>query len=177
MENRDNRYTLQGMIELNDTYIGGKRKPGKRGLGSRSKVSVLVVVEFRPKGCGHVALGKLESLTCRWAKSFLDQTVQLETIILSVSFSIYQCLSEDLNLYPLTASTGQRAVEIFPDVHRVIARLKNWMRGTHSHVSSKHLNRYLAQFSYCYNPRFKSRRGTIFDRQVTAGCTTKTIMY
>jgi hypothetical protein len=30
-------------------------------------------------------------------------------------------------------------VEIFPDVHRVIAQLKSWSRGTHTHVSGKHL--------------------------------------
>jgi transposase-like protein len=177
MEDRDTRYTLQGLVELDDTYIGGKRKPGKRGRGARSKVPVLVVVESRPKGCGHVALSKLESLTSQWAKSFLDQKVQQEALILSDSLSIYQSLSEDLNLYPVTVSSGQRAVEIFPDVHRVIARLKNWIRGTHSHVSSKHLNRYLAEFSYRFNRRFKSRRDTIFDRLVTACCTTQTITY
>jgi transposase-like protein len=177
MEDRDTRYTLQGVVELDDTYIGGKRKPGKRGRGARSKVPVLVVVESRPKGCGHVALSKLESLTSQGAKSFLDQKVQQEALILSDSFSIYQSLSEDLNLYSLTVSSGQRAVEIFPDVHRVIARLKNWIRGTHSHVSSKHLNRYLAEFSYRFNRRFKSRRDTIFDRLVTACCTTQTITY
>jgi transposase-like protein len=177
MEDRDTRYTLQGVVELDDTYIGGKRKPGKRGRGARSKVPVLVVVESRPKGCGHVALSKLESLTSQWAKSFLDQKVQQEALILSDSLSTYQSLSEDLNLYPVTVSSGQRAVEIFPDVHRVIARLKNWIRGTHSHVSSKHLNRYLAEFSYRFNRRFKSRRDTIFDRLVTACCTTQTITY
>jgi hypothetical protein len=87
-----------------------------------------------------VALSKLESLTSHWARSFLHQKVQQNSLILSDSLSIYQSLSEDLNLCPLTVSNGQRAVEIFPDVHRVIARLKNWIRGTHSHVSSKHLN-------------------------------------
>jgi transposase-like protein len=177
MEDRDTRHTLQGLVELDDTYIGGKKKSGKRGRGARSKVPVLVVVESRPEGCGHVALSKLESLTSHWARSFLHQKVQQNSLILSDSLSIYQSLSEDLNLCPLTVSNGQRAVEIFPDVHRVIARLKNWIRGTHSHVSSKHLNRYLAEFAYRFNRRFKARRDTIFDRLVTACCTTQTITY
>jgi hypothetical protein len=136
MQDRDIRYTLQGVVEIDDTYIGGKWKPGKRGRGARSKVPVLVAVESRPEGCGYV--------TSRWAKSFLHQKVQQQALILSDSLPIYRSLSGDLNLYPLTVSSGQRAVEILPDVHRVIARLKNWIRGTHSHVSSKHLNRYLA---------------------------------
>ena len=177
MQDRDTRYTLQGVVELDDTYIGGKWKPGKRGRGARSKVPVLVAVESRPEGCAHIALSKLESLTSRWAKNFLHQKVQQQALILSDSLPIYRSLSGDLNLYPLTVSRGPRAVEILPDVHRVIARLKNWIRGTHSHVSSKHLNRYLAEFSYRFNRRFKTRRATIFDRLVTACCTTQTITY
>jgi transposase-like protein len=177
MQDRDTRYTLQGVVEIDDTYIGGKWKPGKRGRGARSKVPVLVAVESRPEGCGYVALSKLQSLTSRWAKSFLHQKVQQQALMLSDSLPIYRSLSGDLNLYPLTVSSGQRAVEILPDVHRVIARLKNWIRGTHSHVSSKHLNRYLAEFSYRFNRRFKGRRDTIFDRLVTACCTTQTITY
>jgi transposase-like protein len=37
MQDRDMRYSLQGVIEVDDTYIGGKRKPGKRGRGAGSK--------------------------------------------------------------------------------------------------------------------------------------------
>lgn len=177
MEDRDTRYTLQGLIELDDTYIGGKKKSGKRGRGARNKVPVLVAVESRPKGCGHVALNRLESLSAYQAKTFLNQKVQNDALIISDSFSTYQSLSQELNICTLTAGNGQRAVEIFPDVHRVIARLKTWIRGTHSHVSSKHLNRYLAEFSYRFNRRFKHRRDTIFDRLVTACCTTQTVTY
>ena len=64
-----------------------------------------------------------------------------------------------------------------PDVHRVIARLKTWIRGTHSHVSGNHLDRYLAEFSYRFNRRFKHHRTTIFDRLVTACCATQALTY
>ena len=177
MQDRDTRYRLQGVVELDDTYIGGKWKPGKRGRGARSKVPVLVAVESRPEGCAHVALSKMESLTSQCAKGFLHQKVQQQAFMLSDSLPIYQALYGDLNLYPLPVSSGPRAVEILPDVHRVIARLKTWIRGTHSHVSSKHLDRYLAEFSYRFNRRFKACRATIFDRLVTACCTTQTVTY
>ena len=177
MEDRDTHYNLRGMVELDDTYIGGKRKPGKRGRGAKSKVPVLVAVESRPKGCGHVALRKVTSVSSSQAWGFLTHAVAGDTLILSDALSVYQSLSQDLNLYPLTVGNGQRAVEIFPDVHRVIARLKTWIRGTHTHVSSKHLNRYLAEFSYRFNRRFKQRRDTIFDRLVTACCDTQTVTY
>ena len=177
MEDRDTRYSLKGLIELDDTYIGGKKKTGKRGRGARGKVPVLVAVETRLEGCGHVALNKLSSLRAHELKASIHQKVNQDGLLLSDNLAVYQCLSRELNLLTFTGWEGQKAVEILPDVHRVIARLKTWIRGTHSHVSSKHLNRYLAEFSYRFNRRFKQRRDTIFDRLVTACCDTQTITY
>jgi transposase-like protein len=177
MEDRDTRYTLQGMIELDDTYIGGKKKPGKRGRGARSKVPVMVAVESRPKGCGHVALSALASLSSQQTKKFLHQNVCDDSIIISDGLRLYRSLSESGNLCQIPLRGGQRAIDILPDVHRVIARLKTWIRGTHSHVSGKHLNRYFAEFSYRFNRRFKHRRTTIFDRLVTACCATQAVTY
>jgi transposase-like protein len=177
MEDRDTRYSLRGLVELDDTYIGGKNKSGKRGRGARSKVPVLVAVETLPQGCAHVALSKVPSVSSDQVRPFLDQRLQDDALTLSDSLSTYRSLSKEVNLCPLTVWKGHRAVEIFPDVHRVIARLKNWIRGTHGHVSDKHLNRYLAEFGYRFNRRFKQRRETIFDRLVTACCNTQTITY
>jgi hypothetical protein len=42
------------MVEVDYTYIGGKKKHGKRGRGATGKVPVMVAVETRPKGCSHV---------------------------------------------------------------------------------------------------------------------------
>jgi len=177
MEDRDTCYRLEGLIELDDTYIGGKKKTGKRGRGARGKVPVMVAVESRPKGCGHVALSRLVSLSSQQTKNFLHQNVHDDSLIISDGLYLYRSLGQSLNLCQIPLRGGQRAIDIFPDVHRVIARLKTWIRGTHSHVSSKHLNRYLAEFSYRFNRRFKQRRDTIFDRLVTACCDTQTVTY
>ena len=44
MAERDAGYKLAGLIEMDDTYIGGP-KPGKRGRGAAGKSKVLVAVE------------------------------------------------------------------------------------------------------------------------------------
>lgn len=177
MEERDTQYNLRGMIDLDDSYIGGKKKSGKRGRGARSKVPVMVAVETRPEGCGHVALCKLNPFSSQQTQSFLQKKVRNDATISSDGLYLYRSLAESFNLSQIPLRGGQRAIEIFPDVHRVIARLKTWIRGTHSHVSNKHLNRYLAEFAYRFNRRFKQRRATIFDRLVTACCATQTITY
>lgn len=78
MADRDTGYRLQGLIELDDTYIGGRKHPQPphagargRGRGARGKVPVLVAVESRPKGCGHVALRQVPSVSSLPVKSFL----------------------------------------------------------------------------------------------------------
>jgi hypothetical protein len=100
MEDRDISYTLRGMIELDDTYIGGKKQSRKQGRGPRSKVLVLVAGESRPKGCGHVALSKASSLTCPQTKGFPTDTVEMDALILSDGSYVYYSLSQDFNLYP-----------------------------------------------------------------------------
>jgi len=173
---RPGRDRLAGTVEVDEIYIGGE-KPGKRGRGARSKVPVMVAVETRPEGCGHVALCKLNPFSSQQIQSFLQKKVRNDATISSDGLYLYRSLAESFNLSQIPLRGGQRAIEIFPDVHRVIARLKTWIRGTHSHVSNKHLNRYLAEFAYRFNRRFKQRRATIFDRLVTACCATQTITY
>jgi len=97
--------------------------------------------------------------------------------VFSDGFSTYKRVSKHREVIPIVLGDLCRAVEVFPNVHRVIALLKNWIRGTHTHVSSKHLNRYLAEFSFRFNRRFKQRRKTIFDRLVKACCSTQTVTY
>jgi len=177
MEDRDTHYTLRGLVEVDDAYIGGKKKPGKRGRGASGKVPVMVAVESRVEGCGHVALTKLGRLCASDARQFLDRKLRGDAQVVCDGLSIYGPLSDSFHLTQIPVGEGRRAVEIFPDVHRVIARLKNWIRGTHCHVSDKHLNRYLAEFGYRFNRRFAQRRATIFDRLVKACCATPTITY
>jgi hypothetical protein len=60
---------------------------------------------------------------------------------------------------------------------KIVSRVDRSVILADTHVSSKHLNRYLAEFSYRFNPRFKQRRVTIFDRLITACCATEAITY
>jgi len=178
MVERETRCQLQGVIELDDTYLGGKKKPGKRGRGAGGKVPVILAVERRPKGCGHVALSKVPSLSSREAKRFAHEHIGAGARIRTDGLIIYRTLGESFSSEQTLVGSGTpRAVEVFPHVHRVIARLKTWVRGTHSHVSQKHLDQYLAEFSYRFNRRFKERRASIFDRLVTACCHTRAITY
>ena len=59
----------------------------------------------------------------------------------------------------------QSASELMPRVHRVMSLLKRWLLGTH-HVSHKHLDYYLDEFTFRFNRRKSKSRGKLFYRLV-----------
>ena len=72
MQDRDARYALNGIIELEDTYIGDKNKHRKRGRDASGKAPVIIAVEARPKGSGHAAMLKPDSRSSEDTRKFLD---------------------------------------------------------------------------------------------------------
>jgi hypothetical protein len=165
------------MVELDGTYIRGKTKPGKWSRSTPSKVPVVVAVESHPMCCGNVALSKMKRLSSHRTKPFLQQKLQQGSHITLDGLHLYRHLTEYFDIEHITLHAGTSAVEIFPDVRRVIARLKTWIPGTHSPVSTKRLNRYLSEFSYRFTRRSQQRRVTIFDRLVRACCATEAVRY
>jgi hypothetical protein len=51
MADRDGAYQLAGIIEMDDGFIGPKKK-GKKGMGSKGKSKIIVSVESRDENAG-----------------------------------------------------------------------------------------------------------------------------
>jgi transposase-like protein len=117
MQDRDTHYTLRGIVELDDSYIGGKKKSGKRGRGAKSKVPILDAVERKSKGCGHVSLQKVDGLSYSQVRAFLDRKLHPGARVFSDGFSTYQSVSSDRDITTVVLGDLRRAVEVFPDVH------------------------------------------------------------
>jgi hypothetical protein len=62
MGHQDSLYHLQGVIEVDDAFIGGKRS-GKRGRGAAGKTPVIVACEHNDGKPGFVALQGLTTST------------------------------------------------------------------------------------------------------------------
>ena len=60
----------------------------------------------------------------------------------------------------LRQSDRRRAARILPWSHTVFSNLKTWLRGTFHGVSNEHLPRYLQEFEYRFNRRW--REGQMF---------------
>ena len=101
MADKTNPIVLQGIIEADETYIGGKprkenkkedREPAKRGRGTR-KTAVIGAVERGGQGVGEVAKG----LTGRDILEFIRRVVNIkESELMTDEYHAYNALSSDL---------------------------------------------------------------------------------
>jgi len=153
MEDRDQRYKLHGIIEIDDSH---------RGRGAESKCVVAVAVEHAAKGepgrppvPGFAALQVLPDASSKSIDGFLEAKVAPGSRILSDGWRGYRKLDEKGFEHTATALSNQDkpAHELFPWVHISLSNLKRFLLGTHHQVQPKHLKRYVAEFNYRLNRR------------------------
>jgi transposase-like protein len=152
MAHRDSLYRLEQLIELDDTYIGGKQ-PGKRGRGAAGKKPVLVAVETRGKKAGFMALEAVESVSKETIRNFLRYNLKpgqtVRTDALPAMNSIDETQQHQKKITP-----PQEASTWLPMVHIMIGNVKKFLNGTFHGVSLDYLQEYLDEFCYRFNRRF-----------------------
>lgn len=158
MKLADDRLLLEGFVELDDVYWGGKRRGGKRGRGAPGKTPFLAAISRNEEGHPvHMRMSKITSFTSANVKAWTLKHINPETIVISDMYNPFNCLSE------LVAVHGRiKATKIYDDpnnkifhwVNTMIGNVKKAIHGTYHSVSSKHLPRYLAEFCFRFNNRF-----------------------
>lgn len=163
---------LRGLVEVDETYVGSTHEHGLRGgreVGH--KTIVAAAVEQRPHTAGSLRLQVLEGITFeRDLGPFVHGAIDAAKATLR---------TDGLRSYLPLAAQGirhdrqieghrSRASEILPWVHLVFTNLKAWLRGTFHGVSKKHMQRYLDEFTYRFNRRWKENElfGFVLARTV-----------
>lgn len=143
---------LKGIIEADETYIGGKSREGKRGRGSERKTPVAALVERD----GRIRAKKVERVTGKNLKGFIRENVDRSARIMTDELASYQGLDREFASHEtICHGTGEYARG---DVHvnsaeSWFAILKRGVTGTFHHISSKHLDRYVGEFSFRWDER------------------------
>ena len=159
------RDRLEGVVELDETFIGGVAK-GRDGA-STNKIPVQIAVErLGPKKLGRVRFrvadrpGSLELVEFACAVIEPGSTVRTDGARMLRRLSEHGYLHEPVDVYLIddkeTVMTG---------VHLVASLLKRWLAGTlHYAVSEKHLAYYLDEYAFRFNRRTSAARGLLFYR-------------
>ncbi len=150
------RFRLEGLVELDETYVGPRRVPGPRGRGARGKSLVGIAVENRGDHAGAVRLSRLAGLSKHDLFPFVRGVIDgRDATVLTDGLATYRGLrAEGVRHRRRVQRTGRRAPKVLPWAHTVASNLKTWLRGTFHGVSPKHLPRYLDEFSYRFDRRW-----------------------
>lgn len=158
---RAGRDKLHGMVEVDESYVGGA-KTGPGGRGAKGKAIIVAAVEVHDKKgskdtyAGRIRLRVVPDVSGKTLCGFISDCVEPGTIIRTDGWSGYNDLKQrGFDHRPEIEGTPENAAKLFPHVHRVFSNLKSWLIGTHHGVSPQHLQSYLNEYVFRFN-----RRGT-----------------
>jgi hypothetical protein len=161
----ENEQKFTGIVETDETYIGGKRKHVGKGY-RKNKIAVQTIVKRstqRTLGTAQtIALNPAGNVDGRTLGAKLrTHTVPSKTVLMTDELGAYSAPGAKFKEHHTVNHKKEEYVREDPDGHLVhtntaegfFGNLKRQINGTHHHVSKKHLPRYLEEFDYKYNTR------------------------
>lgn len=143
---------LGGHVEIDETYVGGRRKGGKRGRGAPGKTVVLGMLERD----GDVMTKVVPDVQRKTLEPHIVENVERGATVSTDELKSYRRLGDRGYTH---GAVNHSADEWVNGIHHTNSiegfwsRLKNSIRGTHVHVSAKHLPKYLGEFEFRFNMR------------------------
>lgn len=158
---RPGRDRLSGIVEVDETYVGGKRQ-GKRGRGAEGKELVGIAVEDKgEEGLGRIRLQHLEDASAASLTAFIKAAVETGSTIRTDDWSGYGALAKN-GFQHVVADSYDLTI-----AHLVAALLKRWLLGTYQGTPRpSHLLYYLDEYTFRFNRRTSASRGKLFFRLV-----------
>jgi len=179
---RDGREKLSGIVEVDETYIGGEEiGTGKQGRGAEDKSLVVVATECIGKQIGRVRFKIIPDASKENLLSFIEENVEYGSTVITDGWSGYASMSKNKeyeHIKKVISGTGKQAHELLPHVHMVDSLVKRWINGTHQgKISTKHLEYYLDEFAFRFNRKLSTHRGKLFYRLMQQAVTTSPVTY
>jgi len=147
----DGNAPLSGAVQVDETYIGGVR-PGKRGRGAAGKTVVFGMMEHG----GGVMMKVVPNVRRATLQPIIQENVKTGSEIHSDELLSYKTINTKGYTHE-TVNHGageyvRNAVHV-NGLEGFWSQIKRSIRGTHIHVSNKHIAKYLGEFEFRYNMR------------------------
>jgi transposase-like protein len=172
---------LKGVIEIDETYVGGKPRPGDPKLKHRggyrkdsNKAPVVALIQRN----GDVRTKVVANVTRNNLQEFVGDNIQKGSVVNTDSFSMYHTLlwpiyrggsgrhdvvNHRLNEYARRIPGG--GVAHVNTCESFFSLIKRGIYGSFHHVSKEHLPKYCNEFGFRWNNR-KTTDGERFKRAV-----------
>jgi transposase-like protein len=162
---RPDRDLLSGVVELDETFVGGV-SVGNPGA-STDKVPVQIAVErIGPHKLGRVRFAIATRPGSAELVDFGRSAIKPGSTIRTDGLrTLRQLGGLGYTHEYVTSYNAPDRDEVLPGVHLVASLLKRWLIGTlHYRVSDKHLAYYLDEYAFRFNRRTSTARGMLFYR-------------
>ena len=176
---RPGRERLSGTVEVDETYWGAS-ETNVRGRKTEKKSLIAVAVEQKGRRLGRIRMRSIPDASARSLEGFVLEAIEPGSTVHTDGWEGYSRLDRRgyRHEVKVISRSQQKASELLPYVHRVVALLKNWLRGTHQGaISSEHLDYYLDEFSFRFNRRTSRYRGKLFYRLLQNAMLVEPITY
>ena len=164
---RSEREQLSGIVEIDESLVGGVDHGGKRGRGADKAIVVIAVEVKEPMGFGRVRMRHISDASGDELVPFVCDVVTPGTTVQTDGWGGYNELQHKgyIRQKKVLSSSNDPAHISMPGVHRIASLLKRWILGTHQgSVSVEHLQAYLEEFTFRFNRRTSRSRGLVFRR-------------
>jgi len=163
---RPNRDLLSGLVEVDETYIGGK-KAGKRGRGAAGKALVLIAVEDKGNHFGRIRLKHISNASGESLFPVIKDNIESGSDIRTDGWNGYENLDKKGYQHIVARKSTDVGDNLLPLANRIASLLKRWIIGTHQGgIRFSHLDYYLDEFTFRFNRRTSSSRGKLFYRLI-----------
>jgi transposase-like protein len=170
MDKADSFAMLQGHVELDEAYVGGRR-PGKRGRGAAGKT---IVMGLKERG-GEMAAEIIPNVQKDTLRDVVLRNVQPGATVSTDELVSYGLLKGDGYEHGMVKH-GDKEFVVYDyrtdTMHHTNAVESFWrlfkvsVRSTHTHVSAKYMQRYLDEFTFRSNHRHM--QNAMFDLLIGA---------
>ncbi|MEE9597879.1 MAG: IS1595 family transposase [Acidiferrobacterales bacterium] len=138
---------LNGTVEVDETYVGGKSRRGIPGRGSERKTPVVALVERD----GSVRSKPVASVGATTLKKAIRDNVDRAATIMTDEWSGYKGLDREFAGHEVVKHSAGEYVRgnVYTNTaESYFALLKRGVHGIFHHVSETHLRRYCDEFSF-----------------------------
>lgn len=158
MAEREERYVLEGTVQVDDAYLGGERRGGKVGRGSENKVPFVAAVSLGEDGHPlRVRLTPVPGFTLKAISAWAKDALAPNSTVFSDGLACFAAVTDaGCRHYP-TVMAGRKPKDVpeFKWINTLLGNLKTSLSGCyHAFDFRKYAARYLAAFCYRFNRRF-----------------------
>lgn len=170
MAEREEHYVLDGLIQIDDAYLGGERSGGKSGRGSENKVPFIAAVSLNSDGHPlRTKLSPVAGFTLEAVKQWSAAHLAPGSTVFSDGLACFTAVTTAGCSHHPTTVAGRKPKELpeFKWINTVLGNLKTSLTGSyHAFDFRKYGARYLAAFTYRFNRRFNLN--TLHQRLIVA---------